>query len=40
MKLSNVIHLPPRPKPARYVPILGHVDKTGVVKLDKPLPKR
>lgn len=36
MKVSNVIPLPPRPKPARVVPLIGVVDEGRRVTFHKP----
>lgn len=36
MKISNVIPLPPRPKPARVVPLIGVVGEGRRVTFHKP----
>lgn len=39
-KVSNVIPLPPRPKPARVVPLIGVVGEGGRVTFHKPRPTK
>lgn len=40
MKLNNIIPFPPRPKPARVVPVVGVVGEGGRVTFTKPRPGR